>query len=83
MRIDDLISRIAHELADVRVPIKQAILANNLLPLQQAAAIRVNTKAEADLMLDVYRHNLIPFLYHSRRISFLALVCSPPNRTFS
>ena len=63
MKIDDLISRVARDLAGAKEPIKQAILANYLSMLQQAVAIRVNTGAEARLMFDVYRQSLASFPY--------------------
>ncbi len=63
MRIDDLISKIAQHLAIARNPQTRAILANQLLALQQSVAIRVNTKTGADAMLNVYKQSLAPFPY--------------------
>ena len=63
MKIDDLISKLARSLADAKEPIKRAILASHLFTLQQAVAIRVSTRAEAQLMLDVYRQSLASFPY--------------------
>lgn len=63
MKIDDLISKLARNLAAAKEPINREILANYVFPLQQAVTIRVSTRAEAQLMLDVYRQSTISFPY--------------------
>ena len=61
MKIDDLISKMAQDLADAKEPIKRVLLDNCLFAMQRAVAIRVRTRAEARLMLDVYRQSLTSF----------------------